>query len=823
MLINANLNSVEANDIVIVANNRQVLALKRTWWLQKPNSQLPKILSWKDYLLHTWNSNNTNTSLRFIDNIESRHLIAQSMSELGQKIDNALVDEVIKNYDYLCNHLIELSTLSNTKISTSELFSTWINKYQQIKSSLNLVDINDLIKLVSRASNKKIHAYGFKTLTPAQLSLLSDVGYQAIETKNSNNVSTQVFDKTNSEIQSAAKWARLLQQQNPLSSIAIVSPQLSDIYYQVKSIFDQEFDDVLVETGAKSYNISLGLPLTKYPLIQELLLILELSNQLQQNRIKTSTFNAVIKSVYISEHNSERSSRALLTNNILSLALTTFKINNIKGFLSNCPGLEKIITTIGQRQNSPKTLEQHLKEFSTLLQIWGFTTNRALSSVEYQLFNKYLQTSLGLNKLSRHNKNISFNNAIIEFKNLLSQVIFQAQSSKSKIQILGSLEAEGLYFDKAWVLGMTDNFLPAKLNSPKFIPFDIASEHKIPHSSYDLINKDAKNTLGNLESLADEVIFSYAKLYLEDEQLPTPLVNFNGLTQSVVNEPTLTISIEDIDDYVAKDLEEKQIKSGVTVLKDQMACAFKGFAHRLNTNTYDCAHIGLDRREQGSIIHKTLEYIYQAIRSRKELIEINDKSLDKLINTKINLALKNYPQSGFEQIEKQRLSQLVREFIDKDKLREEFTVLSTEQILEADIEGLKFSTRLDRLDEMENGDKIVFDYKTGKTSIGAWCGDSINEPQLPIYSIINKTDGAAFIELSSNNISYKGISRDEDSLPKQSKRNSNCGDWDDQVRIWDQQLSAASIEFQRGDAEVAPNKKACKYCELNSLCRIEPI
>jgi inactivated superfamily I helicase len=43
----------------------------------------------------------------------------------------------------------------------------------------------------------------------------------------------------------------------------------------------------------------------------------------------------------------------------------------------------------------------------------------------------------------------------------LSQVVFQAQSAKTPIQILGSLEAEGLYFDAAWVLGMTDGFLPA--------------------------------------------------------------------------------------------------------------------------------------------------------------------------------------------------------------------------------------------------------------------------------------------------------------------------------------------------------------------------
>jgi hypothetical protein len=48
------------------------------------------------------------------------------------------------------------------------------------------------------------------------------------------------------------------------------------------------------------------------------------------------------------------------------------------------------------------------------------------------------------------------------------------------------LEAEGLVFDNAWVLGMTDGFLPVALNSPRFIPSDIAQKHQIPHSSFAL-------------------------------------------------------------------------------------------------------------------------------------------------------------------------------------------------------------------------------------------------------------------------------------------------------------------------------------------------
>jgi hypothetical protein len=38
MWINANISNIKQNDTIILANNRQVLALKKTWGAQKGNS-----------------------------------------------------------------------------------------------------------------------------------------------------------------------------------------------------------------------------------------------------------------------------------------------------------------------------------------------------------------------------------------------------------------------------------------------------------------------------------------------------------------------------------------------------------------------------------------------------------------------------------------------------------------------------------------------------------------------------------------------------------------------------------------------------------------
>ena len=306
---------------------------------------------------------------------------------------------------------------------------------------------------------------------------------------------------------------------------------------------------------------------------------------------------------------------------------------------------------------------------------------------------------------------------------------------------------------------------------------------------------------------------------MSSEQRPSPLLTFNHEI------PTLThdyknIALETVNDAKANPLKDTQVRGGVGILKNQMACAFSGFARRLNIQLFNDPHIGLDRMEQGDIIHTTLQYFYQEITSQDKLLSLSKDKLDAIIKEKINTAIKYYGDTGFKKNEKRRISRIIHRFIEIDKQRQSFTVLSTEQSVNVNISGLKFNTRLDRLDEIEGGDKIIFDYKIGSPSVSSWCSEVIKEPQLPIYAIRNVTQGAAFIQLNADKVSIKGLSKNKDLLPKQSAKNS-CKEWDEQVIIWEEILNTASQNFQQGKAQVLPNKTACQYCEFDSLCRVE--
>ena len=64
----------------------------------------------------------------------------------------------------------------------------------------------------------------------------------------------------------------------------------------------------------------------------------------------------------------------------------------------------------------------------------------------------------------------------------------------------------------------------------------------------------------------------------------------------------------------------------------------------------------------------------------------------------------------FAEIEKQRLVRLARAWLEQEKLRASFSVVATEDKRRVEIGGLVLTTRLDRVDQLADGQRIVIDY-----------------------------------------------------------------------------------------------------------------
>ena len=828
MRVNLDLSFVQTNDTVIVANNRQVLAIKQSIYELNGSIKMPQIFSYRSWLEHFWKKNNPQRTIRLLSLLELRYILKEITEKNSINNSEVIIDELIKCYSLCKTYFIDISTLPDFYANPSSLLIKWISEFEKFKTENNCIDTTDLFSSVYKSleSNIKIgnyYAYGFKQRTPEQNKLFEILECQSLNSRSlENNIQALSFIDQETELESIAKWAKEVSLKNPNSQIGVVIPNLSQLQHLVKSTFDQEFDASLLETHHKPYNISLGMSLCQYPLIQHLLSIVKISSQIIKGNIELEMLMKTVTSPYINGALNESNSRALLVNRILGLGCEEATTQKVLKLMKDCPVLIQIVNALRSLKIDKKiALEDSLDSINLLLLTWGFTSDRSLSSSEYQLFEKYQNESLILNRLSNFYKKVSLFDAIKILNTHLNSVIFQPKSGTANIHILGALEAEGLYFDHAWVSSMTSNFIPGKIKMPLFIPQKTSIEYKLPNSNFLLVTEDAKVTLKALNNLSPETTYSYAKLMQNREELPSPYIDFKDyLEVSFIKNSSRELIY--IDDYKAPKIQELTIKKGVKTLQNQMSCAFRGFAARLDIDDFEAPHIGLSRLQQGNLIHKILETFFNEIKSGASLLKLTELELDNLIEKHTESATQNLPKSNFKLNEKIRLVKIIRQHIDLEKQRSDFEVIKTESTSEVNINGLKFSTRIDRMDRLANGDSLIIDYKTGKdVKVSQMTGDPIDQAQLPIYAVTNSVDGVAFATINSNDCQFKAITKNKSELPLTKQAINRMPEWDKQITEWTSILNSASKQFQNGIASVLPVKNACDYCDYDLLCRVK--
>ena len=814
MRANVDLSLVDPNDTIIVANNRQVLAIKKSISELHGPTKIPQIFSYRSWLEKYWKKNSPLRSTRLLSPLELRFIVQKITKKNSSNYSEAIIDELIKCYAICKIYSINISKIPSFSSSPSTLFIKWIREFEILKKTNKFIDATDLPSLVidllmKNTKGGNYFSYGFKKNTPEQNEIFKILDCKELKANTlKNNIQAIAFNDQESEISRIARWANETITKNPGSQVGIVIPNLSELQHLVRSSFDEEFNSTLIEIHHKPYNISLGKPLSHYPLIKDLLSILKISTQIIRGTIELDEFNKVITSPYVKGAQVELNSRSLSVTKILSLSLKETSTKKILFLLKDCPILIGILNELQLlRFNKEKILEDYLDSINQILSCWGFTSDRILSSSEYQLFEKYQIESLILNKLSDSEIKENLFDAISILKSHLSCVIFQPKSGVSTIHILGSLEAEGLFFDHAWVSSMTSNFLPSKMKIPLFIPQKTSVEYSLPSSSFLLITKESNETFHALNNLSNDLTYSYAKLINSRKELPSPYIKFIDYPD-YASPKVKPRELDYIDDSKAPKIKNFNIRKGVMTLKNQMSCPFKGLCERFQIDDFDSHHIGLNRLEQGNLIHSILETFFNEVNSKVLLSNLSENELGKLIKNHTEYAIKGLPKDKFKFIEKIRLINLIHNYIDLEKQRSDFEVVETESSTEVNIDGLKFLTRIDRMDRLEDGSNLIIDYKTGKSiKVSQMLGDPIEQPQLPIYAITNSVDSVAFATINSNNCQFNSITK-------------NKSEWDEQIKEWTLSLNNSSKNFQNGVASVLPTKNACDYCGYDLLCRV---
>ena len=284
------------------------------------------------------------------------------------------------------------------------------------------------------------------------------------------------------------------------------------------------------------FNISLGEPLSSYPLVAAAFLARDAAHA-EMDFLGASR---LIRSPYIAGADSEMTKRARLDAGLRKVAGAKIDLARLRRAIAK-------LTAPGDRYGTPAcpVLSRHLadlakfakenlsgsrrpaewgKAISGLLDLIGFPGERRLDSAEYQTLKKFHEAIAGFAALDRVAGRMRFADACARLARITADTLFQPEAPDVPIQVLGIIEAAGMEFDHLWVMGLTDEAWPVSARSNPLVPVALQRAAGVPESSAgSSLELDRRRTQGWLGA-AREVVLSHPLREEDRELAPSPLV-----------------------------------------------------------------------------------------------------------------------------------------------------------------------------------------------------------------------------------------------------------------------------------------------------------
>ncbi|GAA4350066.1 PD-(D/E)XK nuclease family protein [Kangiella taiwanensis] len=719
--------------------------------------------------------------------------------------------------------------------------SGWIDSHQQANVLL------DHVTLFALELPQNMLTYGFEQPTPQQQSLLSKLGESKSLTEWSLMAKAEVEVKLYSlaepedELLAAVRWAKDKLQKDEHLNLAIVVPDLEQKRGVIERIIYREFYAKNLSEGDEVthplHDFSIDEALLKQPQVavvmdyftfyhrsitksqlQHLLLSPYLYHEQQQHWSATK-FELLIR----------KSTKQYYSQEDL-LKLTRFHQVDL-------PWLKTM--ELSQKETPQSTdLKEHIKFVLESLATLHWTGYHSLSSREYQVQQTFIEAIKSTEKLQKVlAKSMTFGTAVQLLKEQLELQNFHQQQPKAPLQVMGLLEAIGVTHDAVWLVGATDQALPQKATPNPFLSKTLHQKHELPGSSHKRELEYAGSLLRSL--LANpELVISYAEYDGEQEQMISPLLQHllpEHHVERLYLEATLPWGFEDkpnsqsleyFTDHQGLPLESHYaVKGGTGLLRMQAASPFDAYLrYRLNIEPFEVDGVGVSFMDRGNLFHQVMQLIWERLKSQSALLELSPADQSELVDSTTQFVLSEAARkiyllqnASFFTIEKARLEALVTESLELDKKRTPFKVVATETSRQVELAGLTFSIIIDRIDELEDGSKLIIDYKTGQPTLVSLFRDPVAEPQLLLYAISERqlnheageheVAGIVFMQAHLKECKYIGITNESDVLEgvkalKDIKNNPYADSFNEAINEWKVMLEVIAEDFKKGNAEL---------------------
>lgn len=423
---------------------------------------------------------------------------------------------------------------------------------------------------------------------------------------------------------------------------------------------------------------------------------------------------------------------------------------------------------------------------------------------------------------------------------------FQPQTGIPAIWVSGQLIDPWLNYDGLWVTGCSEDRWPGAVDPIPLLPVRLQRDFGVIVAGAQSQLRFAEDLQQRWQARATTCVFSYANPgdgrsaapspLLPDGTPPSPADKLPLQQESAVPQPhwhSLLASapeLERLTDELAPPFDRAERTRGVSTLRAQSRCAFRGFAEtRLRTDALERPVPGFNDRERGELIHHALEHIWSELRSSTALLSMSPAAQTQLLDASVARALEKLcrvrdPGARWHLREQRRMHGVLDKWLDVERQREAFEVERLEQGAQvARHAGLEFNVRIDRVDRLADGARVLIDYKSGAATPD-WRGDRPDNPQLPIYALLRPDAlvAVAYGRVNAGDCRFVAESERPGVFKPRGQKSQMEGmaDLAALIGVWSQRIEKLAADFAAGRAEVAPTMRACTSCRLQGLCRI---
>ena len=745
-----------------------------------------------------------------------------------------------------------------------ERFLRWRERYQQHLQDFDLDDAN-------RSANRVLHALqaaaltppfstlvlaGFHELSPRFSLLLEALQQQGVQCYQLTPPALETVEEpvqvaahdTDHEWRLAVQWAVEQLRAKPASKVAIVAAQLEKNVPLVHRLLSVACRGDGEQVPDLAWNVAVARPLTEWPLVRAALAWLEVMAALHRNQsVEASILGKALLAGACAGSTSEASARAVWDVNLRQWGeVTVGKLEWETGVAERLPVFSPAWDAAWAHLQQQPTRQSALgwaQCIRVLLQQLGFPGQESLDSHAFQVMEAF---DARLGQFAQQTpvlSTLSFGRALSLLTRLLRETAFQPQRDPSaRLDVLGMLEAEGGQWDAIWLLGLSDEVLPAAVRPNPFIPYSALRRVNAPRSTPERELQWARYLFSALCSSAQTVWVSYPQYQGEQLLRPSPLLKALAQQDYALPDADTTAQVlERVQDEHGPALSsDEKVRGGAGVLDTQARSPLWAFVkYRLSAAVLPrYAQVG-EQNVRGEFLHSAIERIWKACTPPTQAglqtwLTQHPEGVTDCIHNAAKETLQAYSER-LRVLECERAEQVLRGWLAFELERPAFEVKAIEKPIVCSYQNLRLSMRLDRLDQLADGSVVVLDYKTSlnrRNPLDDWLRARPIELQLPLYAGQlqmegEQVSGAALAWLNTRAPGVTGYAQQplgDVMTPESASKKYALPDWETQVQQWQQSISALAAEFCAGyAANQLWNEQDLMFCDVLPMLRLNEV